>query len=94
MIVNGFEIFRFNGVGAYPLIVVQACGDISYQILDEFGVIVGVFGDEFFVRTLDQAVDLAGGLIFHSIYKVFYPDVAGYRCTERDVGALIVGAIV
>ena len=94
MIVNGFEIFRFYAVGAYPLIVVQACGDISDQVLDEFGVIIGTFGDEFFIRTLDQAINLARGLIFHNFYKVFYPYVAINRCAERDVGALIMGTIV
>ena len=94
MIMNGLEIFRFHRVHAYPIIRVHAGGDVAYQVLDEFRVVIGTFSDEFFVRSLDQSVDLAGRLTFHNIYKLFYPQIAFDLGGQGNVGALVMGAII
>lgn len=40
----------------------EAGGDVADHVLDEFRVVVGAFGDVFFVGPLEQAVELARSL--------------------------------
>ena len=46
---------------------VEAAGHVAHHVLDELGVVVGALGDELFVRPLEQAVELAGGLAFDQL---------------------------
>ena len=58
MVVDRFEVFRFDDIGVDTRFGVEAGGDVAHHVFDEFGVVVGAFGDVFFVRALEQAVQL------------------------------------
>jgi len=92
MVVDRLEVFRFHGIGADALVGVQADSDVAHHVLDELGVVVGVFGEVFFVWSLQQAVDRRRGFDFYQRDQVFDPDeLRGYR-RHGDVRALVVGA--
>ena len=49
MVMDRFKIFRFDDVGVDAVIGIQRSRHITHHILDKFGIIVGVLGDEFFI---------------------------------------------
>ena len=51
-----FEVFRFDHVGSDPAVLVQLEGNLTHEVLDEPGVLVGTLGDVFFVRALEEAL--------------------------------------
>ena len=94
VVVDGLEIFRFEFVGGDPVVVVQSGSDVSDEVFDEFRVVVGAFGDVFFVWPFQQAVEFAGGFPLHYVDQVFNPDMVGELRIDGDVGTLVVGAVV
>ena len=67
-------------------------GDVAHEVLDEDRIVVGGLGDEFLIRTLQQAVKLGAGGGLDELDEVF--DLHGLAEThgERDDAALIVGS--
>jgi len=65
VIVDGLEIFGFNNVRINAAFSIQSGGDVADHVFDKLRVVVGAFGDVFFVRALEQAKQLAGSFLFN-----------------------------
>src|SRR5690606_5590601 len=82
MVVDGLEVLRLHrprgdaGVGA------QAQRDVAHQVLDELGIVVGALGDPLLVGALEQAEDLARGLLFGHAYQFAQAEVAAQGGAE------------
>ena len=89
----GFEIFRLDHVGIDAAILIQRRRNITHQILYEFRVIVSALRDIFFVRALEQTVELTGSLLLGNAHEFFDPDMTIRARRDRHVRTLIVSAI-
>ena len=70
MVVDGFEILHLDAIPEDVRIRLATNGDIPHQIFDENRILVGLFGDMFFIGTLQQAEKLgAGGLLGHQMTR-------------------------
>jgi len=87
--VDGFKVLCFHDIRANTLIRVQATGDIPYQVFNKLGIIVGFFGDEFFIRAFEQAEEFAGGFLFHQFDEFFNPEKIPGADGHCDMGALV-----
>src|SRR5690606_36239445 len=58
MVVNGLKVFGTDPEAGNPLNRLDLNGDITDQIFDKLGVVIGVFGHVLFVGTLEQAPQL------------------------------------
>ena len=68
-------------------------GDIPYNVFDKHRIVVGLFGDEFFVRALEQGKDRGAGRIFHHADQVLNPEKLAEGYFHADQTALIVGSL-
>ena len=64
MIVDGFEVFHLGFVGDDAGVLIEVGRDVADDILNELGVIVGVFRDELLVLALQKRPELAGAVLF------------------------------
>jgi len=55
---------------------------------DELGVVVGTFGDEFFIRPLQQPVELARGVLLGVLDQPSIQTKSWFRA-DGDVGGLV-----
>ena len=53
---DGFKVFRFHGIGVNSFISIQSGGNVANHILDKFWIVVGSFGNEFFIRAFEQSI--------------------------------------
>ena len=94
MVVDGFKIFAFHGKRGDARVLFEHGGDVAHHVFHKFGVFVGVFGYKFFVGAFEQAVELAGGLIFHPVDCFFDGDGLAAAQGEGKVRALVVRTVV
>ncbi len=94
MVVDGFKILRFHGVGGHALIALQRHGDIAHQVFDEFGMVVGALGDVLFVGPLEQAPEFARGRRLGDANLLVQPHFTAQRGADGDMRALVVRAVI
>jgi len=92
MIVYRFEVLALHHVGGDTLIVIQPYRDVAYHVLDEFRIVVGALGDEFLVRALENAVQLARRLTLGQLDQLFDLYVGLEPRLDGHVRTLVVGA--
>ena len=59
VVVNRFEVFRFDHVSGNPGIGIQTGRHIAHHILDKLGIVIGALGDILLIRALEQAKQFA-----------------------------------
>ena len=92
VVMNGFKVFGFDDIPFNTGFSIQTGSDIAHHVFDEFRIVVSAFGDEFFVRTLEQAKQFARRFFFDQAHNVFDPHKFGGAHGDGDVGALVVRA--
>ena len=90
MIVDGFEVFHLEFVGDDAGVLIEVGRDVADDILNELGVIVGVFRDELLVLALQKRPELAGAVLFRVADQLLKRNGFRAESVNRDVGALIV----
>ena len=63
MVVDRLEVLGLGEIVDHGGVVAQTASHIAHQVLDELRVVVGTLGDELLIDPLEQAIDLAGGLL-------------------------------
>ena len=53
---NRFKVFSLDYVALYALITIEATGDVPHHVFDKFWIVICPFGNELFVRPLQEAV--------------------------------------
>jgi hypothetical protein len=91
---NGLEILAGDDIRRDARVAFQVARDIAYQILDELRVVVGALGDVFFVRALEQSVQLAGRRSFGDRDQIVGLEMRGERGRDGHGRALVVGTVV
>src|SRR3970040_589150 len=82
VVVDRLEVLRLDHELRDALVEVEHGGDVAHHVLDELGIVVGALGDVLLVRALEQAVELARGLLLHQVDELLVPDeFAGGRRT-------------
>ena len=61
MVVNGLEVLRGHRPRRHPRLRTQTQRDVTHQVFDELGIVVGALGHPLFVGALEQAEHLARG---------------------------------
>jgi hypothetical protein len=95
VVVDAFEVFRFDAKPGDAAVFGGAFGHIADEVFDEDGGVVGAFGDGFFVRAFEHAVEFATGAVLDEADGFlnedgFFAEAEG----EADVAALVVGTPV
>ena len=57
VVMDAFEVFRFNSVPLDIGVSIAFNGDGANEVFDKDGIIVGAFGDMFFVGPFEERVD-------------------------------------
>ncbi len=94
VIVNRFEVFRIDPVSQNAIVGVQLTGHVANQILDEFGVLVGVFRNVFFVAALESTPKLARSGRFRDADLFFQRHFRAQFTGNANLRALIVRAVL
>src|SRR5215469_17108097 len=94
VVVDRLEVLSLHHVGGDPVIAIEAHGDITHQVLDELGIVVGALGHVLLVGTLEDAVQLARGLALGDLDELFDPHVTAQARRDGDQRALVVSAVV
>ena len=89
---DAFEVFGFDPVPLDIGVGVAFHGNGADEVFDENGIIVGSFGDMFFVGPFEERVDFRAGARFDESDEVFDPDGLAEGDFEADLTALVVGA--
>ena len=92
VIVDALEILGFDAV---PVDVGMSFAFYRYsanEVFDKDGVIIGVFGDVFFVRSFQKGKDFRAGTGFDQRDQIFDPDRFSKSDFEPDEAALIMGS--
>src|SRR2546423_1711475 len=92
VVVDGLEVLRLDHVSIDALVQVEHRGHVAHQVLDEFRMIVGALGHVLLVGALEQAVELARGLLLDDVDDLLDPHELVGAGGNGDVRALIVGA--
>ena len=92
VVMDGLEVLRFDPVPGNVVLRVRARGDVADQVLDEDRVVVGAFGDGFFIGALEEAVKLRAGAGLDQANEVLDPDGALEPDGVSDLAPLVVGA--
>jgi len=92
VIMDAFEILGFNAVPLDVGMGVALKGDGTDEILDENGIIVGLFGHVFFVGPLEERKDFGAGTRFDQCNEVLDPYGFAEGDLETNEAALIMGA--
>ncbi len=72
----------------------SCAGDVAHDVLHELRVLIRTLGDELLVGAFEDAIELAGGLGLGDADQLFDPDVLAQCRGDRDVRALVVGAVL
>ena len=67
------EILHLHAIPEDILIRLATNGDIPHQVFDEDRILVGLFGDMFFIGTLQQAEKLGAGGLLGKTHHIFNP---------------------
>lgn len=70
VIVNGFKVFDRDPKAGKAGVIRQGIGHVANHVLDEFRIVEGVLGDEFFISAFEQAPERAGTLILDAANQV------------------------
>ncbi len=90
VVVDGLKVFRLNFVPEDGLFPVGAHGDVSNEIFHKDGVVVGAFGDCFFVGTFEHTIELTRCGLFDELDKVLDPDWWVGTHGEGNLASLVV----
>jgi len=66
VIVNRLKVFSVHIIAAYFVIIIELIGHVAHHILNKFWVVVGLFGDEFFVGAFQYRKKFGAGLRFNA----------------------------
>ena len=72
VIVNRLEVFGFERVGYDAFVTIQRSCNIAYQVFNKLGVVVCPLGDEFFIDTLQYAIQFTRRLFLGDAYDFVY----------------------
>ena len=84
MVVDGLEILGGDFVSHHAGLALQHHRHVPHQVFDEFGVLVGVFGDVLLVGPLEQSPKFRRGLCFDTLNEPF--QIQRRRAREFQVG--------
>ena len=89
MIVNRLEVFGLDPIPEDILILFGATRHISDKILDKDRIVIRPLSDEFFIRTLEQAIEFGTRRILHQTDHFLDPHRLGAPDGEGDMAALV-----
>lgn len=92
VVMDRFEVFGFDAIPSDRGMLIGFDSDVAHYIFYEDGVVVGGFGDKFFVWAFEDRVELSGSGGFDEVDEFFDPDGGGEAHGEGDDAALVVGA--
>ena len=94
MIMNTLLALHLNTIGANTGKYIHPLFDLTADILYEFRMVIGVFGDILLVRPLQQSIERRGGRLLRDLHILLKGDkFVGIR-RNGDQCSLIMGGIV
>lgn len=93
VIVDAFEVLRFNLPPGNARVVVGGGGNVAHEVFDEDGIGVGAFGDGFFVGAFEHTVEFATGGAFDERDHLGEGDGVAGAEAEGDESSLVVGTV-
>lgn len=92
MVMNAFLAVRFNTIPGYLFHVVEFHSDFTDDILNEFWIVVCLFGDIFFIRSFQDRIKASAGRRFNNFYQILYPYDTGIPDLYRYSATLVMSA--
>jgi hypothetical protein len=74
VVVDGFKVLGLDTIPGERIVTLSGYGNIADEVFDKDGIFVGFVGDIFFIRSFEQAVELAAGTVLNQIDEIFNPD--------------------
>ena len=93
VIVDAFEVLRFNLPPGNARVVVGGGGNVAHEVFDEDGIGEGAFGDGFFVGAFEHTVEFATGRAFDERNHLGEGDGGAGAEAEGDEPSLVVGTV-
>lgn len=92
VVVDGLEVHGLNTEPFDLGMLASFDGNVTHEVFDENGIVVGTLGDGFFVRAFEDAVKLAAGAGLDELDEVLDPNGLVEAHGKGDETALIVSS--